>query len=134
MSDLNELISKYWHAKEALRIAKENEVAARIELSDALCAGEATLKNKTITLSGGWKMTHEVQRTVKADKSSPDYSSLPTLLGPESFNRLAKEKKVIEFSLSGYNSLTAEQKAQIAGCIRVNESVAIKFDQQVDNR
>ena len=53
MSDLNTLIGAHWQAKVNLEAAKKAEKDARDALSDFLNKDEQSLKNHTLTLSGG---------------------------------------------------------------------------------
>lgn len=134
MSDLNTLISAHWQAKANLEAAKKAEKDARDALSDFLNKDEQSLKNHTLTLSGGWKLKHEVARTLKVNKSHEAYSSLPTLLTTDQLNALVREKKTLEYSYSAFMSLPQELTAELSKFISVNEAVAIKYDQPTDNR
>lgn len=134
MSDLNTLIGAHWQAKVNLEAAKKAEKDARDALSDFLNKGEQSLKNHTLTLSGGWKLKHEVARTLKVNKSHEAYSSLPTLLTTDQLNALVREKKTLEYSYSAFMSLPQELIAELSQFISVNEAVAIKYDQPTDNR
>lgn len=134
MSDLNTLIGAHWQAKVNLEAAKKAEKDARDALSDFLNKDEQSLKNHTLTLSGGWKLKHEVARTLKVNKSHEAYSSLPTLLTTEQLNALVREKKTLEYSYSAFMSLPQELIAELSQFISVNEAVAIKYDQPTDNR
>lgn len=134
MSDLNTLIGAHWQAKVNLEAAKKAEKDARDALSDFLNKDEQSLKNHTLTLSGGWKLKHEVARTLKVNKSHEAYSSLPTLLTTDQLNALVREKKTLEYSYSAFMSLPQELIAELSQFISVNEAVAIKYDQPTDNR
>lgn len=134
MSDLNTLITEHWNAKAALDAAQQREKAAREALSSFLCKDEGSLKNKTLNLSGGYKLKHEVSRTIKIDKSHEGYRQLPTLLNTEELNNFVKTKSVTEFSYSGYRSLPDEAKSKLTGFVSVNEAVAIKYETATDNR
>ena len=134
MSDLNTLIGAHWQAKANLDAAKKAEKDARDALSDFLNKDEQSLKNHTLTLSGGWKLKHEVARTLKVNKSHEAYSSLPTLLTTDQLNALVREKKTLEYSYSAFMSLPQELIAELSQFISVNEAVAIKYDQPTDNR
>lgn len=134
MSDLNTLIGAHWQAKANLEAAKKAEKDARDALSDFLNKDEQSLKNHTLTLSGGWKLKHEVARTLKVNKSHEAYSSLPTLLTTDQLNALVREKKTLEYSYSAFMSLPQELIAELSQFISVNEAVAIKYDQPTDNR
>lgn len=134
MSDLNTLISAHWQAKANLDAAKQAEKDARDALSDFLNKDEQSLKNHTLTLSGGWKLKHEVARTLKVNKSHEAYKSLPTILTPEQLNSLVRKKEELVFNYSAFTSLPKEIIEQLTPFISVNEAVAIKYDQPTDNR
>lgn len=134
MSDLNTLISAHWQAKANLEAAKNAEKDARDALSDFLNKDEQSLKNHTMTLSGGWKLKHEVARTLKVNKSHEAYKSLPTILTPEQLNSLVRKKEELVFNYSAFMSLPQEIIEQLTPFISVNEAVAIKYDQPTDNR
>ena len=134
MSDLNTLISAHWQAKANLEAAKKAEKDARDALSDFLNKGEQSLKNHTMTLSGGWKLKHEVVRTLKVNKSHEAYKSLPTILTPEQLNSLVRKKEELAFNYSAFVALPKEIIEQLTPFISVNEAGAIKYDQPTDNR
>lgn len=134
MSDLNTLISAHWQAKANLEAAKKAEKDTRDALSDFLNKDEQSLKNHTLTLSGGWKLKHEVARTLKVNKSHEAYKSLPTILTPEQLNSLVRKKEELVFNYSAFTSLPQEIIEQLTPFISVNEAVAIKYDQPTDNR
>lgn len=134
MSDLNTLISAHWQAKANLDAAKKAEKDTRDALSDFLNKDEQSLKNHTLTLSGGWKLKHEVARTLKVNKSHEAYKSLPTILTPEQLNSLVRKKEELVFNYSAFTSLPQEIIEQLTPFISVNEAVAIKYDQPTDNR
>lgn len=134
MSDLNTLISAHWQAKANLEAAKKAEKDTRDALSDFLNKDEQSLKNHTMTLSGGWKLKHEVTRTLKVNKSHEAYKSLPTLLTPEQLNNLVRKKEELAFNYSAFVALPQEIIEQLTPFISVNEAVAIKYDQPTDNR
>lgn len=134
MSDLNTLISAHWQARANLEAAKKAEKDTRDALSDFLNKDEQSLKNHTLTLSGGWKLKHEVARTLKVNKSHEAYKSLPTILTPEQLNSLVRKKEELVFNYSAFTSLPQEIIEQLTPFISVNEAVAIKYDQPTDNR
>ena len=134
MSDLNTLIGAHWQAKANLEAAKKAEKDARDALSDFLNKDEQSLKNHTLTLSGGWKLKHEVARTLKVNKSHEAYKSLPTILTPEQLDALVREKRTLEYNYSAFVALPKEIIEQLTPFISVNEAVAIKYDQPTDNR
>lgn len=134
MSDLNTLISAHWQAKANLEAAKKAEKDTRDALSDFLNKDEQSLKNHTLTLSGGWKLKHEVARTLKVNKSHESYRCLPTILTPEQLNGLVRKKEELIFNYSAFMSLPQEVIEQLTPFISVNEAVAIKYDQPTDNR
>lgn len=134
MSDLNTLISAHWQAKANLEAAKKAEKDARDALSDFLNKDDQSLKNHTLTLSGGWKLKHEVARTLKVNKSHEAYKSLPTILTPEQLNGLVRKKEELIFNYSAFMALPQEVIEQLTPFISVNEAVAIKYDQPTDNR
>lgn len=134
MSDLNTLIQVHWNAKAALEAATFAEREARTALSEFLCKDEVGLKNKTMNLSGGYKLKHEVARTVNVKKSHADYSELPRILTPEQLNAFVRKKEVLEFSLSGYTRLPDEARAKMATFASIKESVTIKYETTTDDR
>lgn len=134
MSELDTLIAAHWQAKHALEQAKTAEEQARNALSNFLCKQDDGLKNKTMNLSGGWKLKQEIARTLRVNKKHEDYSKLPTLLNTDELNALVKKQEKLEFSYSAYISLPIEKRQELAKFITVNEAVAIKYEQKVDNR
>lgn len=134
MSDLNTLITEHWNAKAALDVAKEREKLARQALADFLCKDEESLKNKTMALSGGWKLKQEILRTVRIDKSHEDYKKMPTIMSPDLFNKLVKTKQSIEISYAVFKTLPDEIKAEVSKYLSVNEAISIKYEQPTDNR
>lgn len=134
MSDLNTLIGAHWHAKVNLEAAKKAEKDARDALSDFLNKDEQSLKNQTLKLSGGWKLKHEVTRTLKVNKSHEAYKNLPTLLTTVQLNSLVRKKEELTFSYIAFMALPKELIEELSKFISVNEAVAIKYDQPTDNR
>lgn len=134
MSDLNTYIAEHWQAKAALDAAKEREKKARDALSDFLCKDEVSLKNKTLDLSAGYKLKHEVTRSLKVDKSHAAYREMPSVLTPEQLNKLVKEKKTLEFNYTTYKSLPTDVVEFLSQFMTVNDAVAIKYETKTDNR
>lgn len=134
MSDLNTLISAHWQAQVNLAHAKEAERKARDELSNFLCNDAEGLRNHTMTLSGDYKLKHEVLRTLRINKSHEDYKNVPHILTPEQLNALVNRKEVIEFRYGAFNKLPEDIKSELSKFVTVNEAVTIKYEQSTDNR
>lgn len=134
--DLPTLISAYWNAKHLADHWKAQEKQARLALADALSSGHDGYKNKTMDL-GTHKLRMDVTRDIKIDFKHPEFLkwwNAPTTTN-EQRNAVAQTVPAsLKASLSGYNTLSVDEKNLISPAVRISELVSIKFDEIKDER
>lgn len=132
-----ELITALYQAKQARDYWNAEERRLRLALADVYCAKEdgAGYANKTLDVGGGFKLAFTVTRELKVDIASEAFHVWKNAAGADKFNQLMRiVPSTVKPSMDGYNKLSDEDKAALAGAIKINESVSASFTQAKDER
>lgn len=131
-----EIIAAFWQAKQAREYWAAEEKKLRFELADMYCANESGgYKSRTLDIGAGSKLEFSVTRNLKVDTRNPLYLEWHKSATPEKINTLFKTTPPkLSPSLTGYNSLSDQDRAAIAAAISFDESVSATFREVKDDR